>query len=69
MNEVLEFPSAAECEPEWQERPVSVIATHISNVYHEFTRDRLPFITSLATRVADDSWRTLDRRSCRLSTP
>ena len=52
MNEVLEFPSAAECEPEWLERPVSAIATHISNVYHEYTRDRLPFITSLATRVA-----------------
>ena len=52
MNEVLEFPSVAECEPEWLERPVSAIATHISNVYHEYTRDRLPFITSLATRVA-----------------
>ena len=54
------FPALADCEPEWLERPVSVIATHISNVYHEFTRDRLPFITSLATRVAVDSWRPLD---------
>jgi regulator of cell morphogenesis and NO signaling len=52
MNEVFESSSAAECEPEWQERPVSVIATHVSNVYHEFTRARLPLIASLATRVA-----------------
>ena len=29
MNNVLEFPSVVECEPEWQERPVSAIA--ISN--------------------------------------
>jgi len=52
MNEVLKSFSVAECDPEWQNRPVSAIATHISNVYHEYTRDRLPFITSLATRVA-----------------
>jgi iron-sulfur cluster repair protein YtfE (RIC family) len=52
MNDVLEFPGVADCEPEWRERPLSAIATHISNVYHEYTRDRLPFITELATRVA-----------------
>ena len=52
MNNVLEFPTAVDCEPEWQQRPVSAIATHISLVYHEYTRDRLPLIASLATRVA-----------------
>jgi iron-sulfur cluster repair protein YtfE (RIC family) len=52
MNNVLEFPDVAECEPEWLDRPISAIATHISSVYHEFTRERLPLIASLATRVA-----------------
>jgi iron-sulfur cluster repair protein YtfE (RIC family) len=51
MNNVLEFP-AVDCEPEWQQRPVSAIATHISLLYHEYTRDRLPLIASLAKRVA-----------------
>ena len=52
MSEVIEFPGTAECEPEWLERPVSAVATHVSTVYHEFTRDRLPLIASLAERVA-----------------
>ena len=59
MNEVLEFHSRVECEPEWQDRPVSVVATHVSNLYHEFTRERLPLIASLATRVVtipDGRW-------------
>jgi iron-sulfur cluster repair protein YtfE (RIC family) len=51
MNNVLGSPGVVECEPEWRERPISAIATHISNVYHEFTRDRLPLIAHLATRV------------------
>ena len=68
MNEVLEFPGVADCEPEWRERPVSAIATHISNVYHEYTRNRLPFITELATRVATIPGDT-GPRSCRLSMP
>ena len=51
MDEVLEFASAAECETEWQKRPASVVATHISNLYHEFTRERLPLIASIATRA------------------
>lgn len=50
MN-TLEFPTLSECEPEWLDRPVSVVATHISRVYHEFTRDRLPLIADLAERV------------------
>lgn len=50
MN-TLEFPTLSDCEPEWLDRPVSVIATHISRVYHEFTRDQLPLIAGLAARV------------------
>jgi iron-sulfur cluster repair protein YtfE (RIC family) len=51
MSDVLELQRTVDCEPEWQDRPVSVVATHISTVYHEFTRDRLPLIASLAARV------------------
>jgi iron-sulfur cluster repair protein YtfE (RIC family) len=47
----LEFPTLSDCEPRWLDRPVSVIATHISRVYHEFTRDQLPVIADLAARV------------------
>jgi regulator of cell morphogenesis and NO signaling len=47
----LELSSLSDCEPQWLERPVSVVATHISRVYHEFTRDRLPVIADLAVRV------------------
>jgi iron-sulfur cluster repair protein YtfE (RIC family) len=52
MNNVLESPSVVECGPEWQDRPVSAIATHVSNVYHEFTRDRLPLIATMAMRAS-----------------
>jgi iron-sulfur cluster repair protein YtfE (RIC family) len=52
MNGIIKFPDPADCEPEWLERPVSAIATHISAVYHEFTRERLPLIAGLAARVA-----------------
>jgi iron-sulfur cluster repair protein YtfE (RIC family) len=61
MNALLEFPRVADCEPEWQERPVSAIATHVSTIYHEFTRDRLPLIANLAARVATIPDR---RRTC-----
>jgi iron-sulfur cluster repair protein YtfE (RIC family) len=57
----LEFPALSECEPQWLDRPVSVVATHISRVYHEFTRDRLPLIADLAARVQSVSgggWKT-----------
>ena len=47
----LELSALSDCEPQWLERPVSVVATHISRVYHEFTRDQLPVIADLATRV------------------
>jgi len=50
MN-TLELSTLSDCEPQWMDRPVSVVATHISRVYHEFTRDRLPVIADLATRV------------------
>ncbi len=50
MN-TLEFPTLSDCEPQWLDLPVSVVATHISRVYHEFTRDRLPVIADLAARV------------------
>jgi iron-sulfur cluster repair protein YtfE (RIC family) len=50
MN-TLEFPTLSDCEPQWLDRPVSVVATYISRVYHEFTRDRLPVVVDLATRV------------------
>src|SRR4249919_28768 len=50
MN-TLELSALTDCEPQWLDRPVSVVATHISRVYHEFTRDRLPVIADLATRV------------------
>jgi len=58
MN-TLELSALTDCEPQWLERPVSVIATHISLVYHEFTRDQLPVIADLATRVqsiSGDAW-------------
>jgi iron-sulfur cluster repair protein YtfE (RIC family) len=50
MN-ALELSTIPDCEPQWIDRPVSLVATHISRVYHEFTRDRLPVIADLATRV------------------
>ena len=40
---------------------MSVVATHISRVYHEFTREQLPVIANLATRVQSipgDGWNT-----------
>ena len=55
----LELSALSDCDPQWLERPVSVVATHISRVYHEFTRDRLPVISDLATRVQSipgDDW-------------
>jgi iron-sulfur cluster repair protein YtfE (RIC family) len=55
MNDTLEFPRLTECEPEWVEQPVSVVATHISRVYHEYTRDQLPLIADLAARVGSIS--------------
>ena len=44
MNPRLTAPTAIECEPEWQSRPVSELATHISGTYHERMRDQLPFL-------------------------
>jgi iron-sulfur cluster repair protein YtfE (RIC family) len=58
MN-VLELSTLADCDPQWLDRPVSVVATHISRVYHEFTRDQLPLIADLAGRVQSmtgDGW-------------
>jgi iron-sulfur cluster repair protein YtfE (RIC family) len=58
MN-TLELSTSSDCEPHWLEQPVSVVATHISRVYHEFTRDQLPVIADLATRVqsiSGDGW-------------
>jgi iron-sulfur cluster repair protein YtfE (RIC family) len=58
MN-TLELSALTDCEAQWLERPVSVVATHISRVYHEFTRDQLPVIADLATRVqsiSGDGW-------------
>ena len=55
----LELSALSDCEPQWLERPVSVVATHISRVYHEFTREQLPVIADLATRVqsiSGDGW-------------
>lgn len=51
MNDTIDFPTVSRCEPEWLERPVCAVATHISLVYHEFTRDQLPLIAGLAARV------------------
>jgi iron-sulfur cluster repair protein YtfE (RIC family) len=45
MNNLLLVPEVADCVPEWQARPVSVLATHISGVYHERLRDELPILT------------------------
>ena len=50
MN-TLELSTSSDCEPQWLERPVSVVATHISRVYHEFTRNQLPVIADLASRA------------------
>ena len=41
-----------DCEQEWLDRPVSAIAAHISSVYHAFTRDRLPLVAHMASRLA-----------------
>lgn len=60
MN-TLELSALTDCEPEWLERPVSVIATHVSRVYHDFTRARLPLIADLAERVQsipDNGWKS-----------
>jgi iron-sulfur cluster repair protein YtfE (RIC family) len=51
MNDALEFPTLSECEPQWLDRPVSAIASHISRVYHEYSRDKLPLIADVAARV------------------
>ena len=57
MTPVLSAPVIAECEPEWQSRSVSVLATHISGVYHERLRGELPILTrhvaALSTRFSD----------------
>jgi iron-sulfur cluster repair protein YtfE (RIC family) len=57
MNNLLLTPVVAACEPEWQSRPVSVLATHISGVYHERLRDELPVLTrqvaALSTHFSD----------------
>ena len=57
MNNLLPAPAVTECEPEWQTRSVSVLATHISGVYHERLRDELPVLTrqvaALITRFSD----------------
>jgi iron-sulfur cluster repair protein YtfE (RIC family) len=57
MDNLLPAPSVTECEPEWQTRSVSVLATHISGVYHERMRDELPVLTrqvaALITRFSD----------------
>ena len=57
MTHVLSAPVITECDPEWQSRSVSVLATHISGVYHERLRDELPILTrqvaALSTRFSD----------------
>jgi iron-sulfur cluster repair protein YtfE (RIC family) len=57
MNNLLPAPPVTECEPEWQTRSVSVLATHISGVYHERMRDELPVLTrqvaALISRFSD----------------
>ena len=57
MTNVLSAPVFTECDPEWQSRSVSVLATHISGVYHERLRDELPILTrqvaALSTRFSD----------------
>lgn len=57
MNTLLFALDAVECEPEWQSRPLSVLATHISGVCHEHLRDVLPVLTrqaaALSTRFGD----------------
>ena len=63
MNDVIRFPSPLDCEPEWLERPVSAIATHISAVYHEFTRERLPLLRA-SHRVWPGCTAAAGRSSC-----
>lgn len=41
----------SDCEQEWLDRPISAIAAHISSVYHAFTRDRLPLLAHLSSRL------------------
>ena len=57
MTHVLSAPVITECEPEWQSRSVTVLATHISGVYHERLRDELPILTrqvaALSTHFSD----------------
>jgi len=57
MDHLLSALEAPECEHEWQLRSMSVLATHISGVYHERLRDELPILTrqvaALSTRFGD----------------
>ena len=57
MNNPLPAPPVTECDPEWQSRSVSALATHISGVYHERMQDELPILTrqvaALITRFSD----------------
>jgi iron-sulfur cluster repair protein YtfE (RIC family) len=43
---------APRCEPDWLERPLSILVTHISATYHHWTRDQLPSLVDLADEAA-----------------
>src|SRR5688572_26366029 len=65
MNERLSAPTFTECAPEWRSRPMGALATHISCVYHERTRDELPSLirqgAALTSRFND--WRVFQLRA------
>ncbi len=55
---MVDTPSAplVECEPEWIARPVSELARHITECYHQHTHEELPLLINAAHRLV----RTLD---------
>jgi iron-sulfur cluster repair protein YtfE (RIC family) len=52
MNDLLPAPRPVECEPEWQSRPLCVLAMHISGVYHDHTRHELPLVARQTAELA-----------------
>ncbi len=57
MDNLRVAPQVTNCEAEWQSRLVSMLATHISGVYHERLRHELPILTrqvaALSTQFSD----------------
>lgn len=55
MDDSTTNPALPECDPEWPARPVSALATHVSSVYHEHTRNELPVLMRRVTELGENS--------------